>query len=83
MAEEVPLVVGPVEGEVVGGLESAVNVLSKSEVEAVRVDDEGEPVGDSEGVPNGVVSVELLGPGVAHVAGPGEAGGVATTKAGS
>ena len=75
--------VGPGEGEVVGGVESAVNVLSQAEVEAVSVDDDGEPVGDSEGVPNGVVSVERLGPGVAHVAGPGDAGGVATTKAGS
>ena len=75
MPEEVPLVVGPGEGEVVGGLESAVNVFSKSEVEAVRVDGEGEPVGDSEGVPNGVVSAELFGSGVAHVEGEGPGGG--------
>lgn len=85
MAEEAVVVVGGGEGE--GDVVGAVIVLSNSEVEAVSVllvDNEGELPGDSEGVPNGVVSAELFWAGVAHVAlGSIVVGETGTTRAGS
>jgi len=83
MAEEAPVVGGGGEGEEVGDVVEAVKVPSKAELEAVSVEGEGEPLGDSEGVPNGVVAAEELGDGVAHVEVEGPGVGDEMTRAGS
>ena len=75
MSKEVPVVGGCGEPEEVGDVVEAVKVASKAELEAVSVEGEGEPLGDSEGVPNGVVAADELGDGVAHAEGEGPGGG--------
>ena len=83
VSKEVPVVGGGGEPEEVGDVGEAVKVASKAELEDVSVEGEGEPLGDSEGVPNGVVAAEELGDGVAHAAVDGPGVGDAKTRAGS